>query len=79
MSSEKVVHEDLRKPLQKVPASYRLYIFLQLDGKKKKHLTYTAFSTFFFLDILYIFNWHVFSAIATSEKACCYFVKGGKF
>ena len=31
MSSEKVVQEDLRKSLQKAPAAYHLYIFLQLD------------------------------------------------
>ena len=31
MSSEKVVREDLRKLLQKIPASYHLCIFIQLD------------------------------------------------
>ena len=40
MSSEKVVKEDLRKLLQKVPASYHLYICLQLDEK----ILFTAFS-----------------------------------
>ena len=33
MSSEKVVQEDMHKLLQKVPASYYLYIFLQIDEK----------------------------------------------
>ena len=47
MSSEKVVQEDLRKLLQKVPASYHLYIFLQLIDEK--NLRFTTFSIFFFV------------------------------
>ena len=35
MSSEKVVQGNLCKLFQKVPASFHLYIFIQLDEKSR--------------------------------------------